>query len=89
MIRSVNVESKTNISEIFSVTIIRVDAENDHISPICIPVCQNDASTYLMMETEEISEMLSFNSTLMRHSLYKISAYLFAMEASSLTSEIL
>jgi hypothetical protein len=37
----------------------------------------------------EISEMLAFNSTVMRPSSYKISAYLFAMEASSLTSEIL
>lgn len=55
--RSVNVESKTNISEIIAVSIIRVNAENDHISLICIPVCQNDASSYLM-ETEEISEML-------------------------------
>lgn len=86
MIMSVNVESKANISEIIS--IIRVNAENDHISLICIPVCQSDASYYLMMETE-FSEMLVFNSTLMRLLSCKISAYLFVMEDSSLISEIL
>lgn len=74
--------------QIFSLSIIRVNAESDHISLICIPVCQSNASSYLMMETE-ISEMLVFISILMRLLPCKISEYLFVMEDSSLTSEIL
>lgn len=87
MIRSVNVESKPNISEIFSISIIGNNAENDHLSPICIPARQSNASSYFKMETE-ISEMLGFNSTLMRLLPCKISAYLFVTKDPSLTSEI-
>jgi hypothetical protein len=41
-ISHVNAELKTNVSEISSVSIIRVDVVNDHMSLIFIPVCQTD-----------------------------------------------
>jgi hypothetical protein len=45
-ISRVNVKLKTNVSEISSVYIIRVDVVNDRISLIFIPDCQIDASSY-------------------------------------------
>jgi hypothetical protein len=42
----VNVELKTNISGISSVSIVRVSVVNDHTSLILMPVCQFDASSY-------------------------------------------
>jgi hypothetical protein len=42
----VSVELKTNVSEISSVSLIRVDVVNGGISLIFIPVCQIIASSY-------------------------------------------
>jgi hypothetical protein len=42
----VNVELKTDVSEISSVSIIRVDVMNDRILLIFTPVCQIDSSSY-------------------------------------------
>jgi hypothetical protein len=54
-ISHVNVELKTNVSEISSVFIIRVDVGSDHM-PLYLST--------LLMETNKISETLVFNSTL-------------------------
>jgi hypothetical protein len=56
-INCVNVEPKTNVSIIFSVSIIRVGVVNHHVSLIFIPVCEIDASSYWKP-----------NITLLRHS---------------------
>jgi hypothetical protein len=42
----VNIELKTNVPEIISVSIIRVDVLNDHVSLIFVPVCESDALSY-------------------------------------------
>jgi hypothetical protein len=45
-ISRVNVEIKTEVSEISSVSIIRVDVMNDLATLIYVPVCQIDASAF-------------------------------------------
>jgi hypothetical protein len=52
-IRCVYFELKTNVSELSSISIIRVDMVNDHMSLIYIPVCQINASTYLCTMQQE------------------------------------
>jgi hypothetical protein len=42
----VDVELKTNVSEISTVSIIRTDVVNDRMSLIFTPVCEIDASSY-------------------------------------------
>jgi hypothetical protein len=42
----VNIELKTNVSEMSSVSIIRVDVVNGHMSLIFILVCQVDVPSY-------------------------------------------
>jgi hypothetical protein len=45
-ISRVDVELKPSVSEIWSVSIIRVDVVNDRISLMFIPVCRIGASSY-------------------------------------------
>jgi hypothetical protein len=45
-ISRVNVELKTNVSEVSSVSIIKVDAVNDRMSLMFILVCKIDVSSY-------------------------------------------
>jgi hypothetical protein len=59
-IRCVNGELKTNVSEISSVSIIRVDVVNDHMSLIYTPVCQIDVSSYWCIMQQRVKKKGEF-----------------------------